>query len=129
MSDKKPSVKDILDEYSPENNTRKSGIATPPKPTSHERTIWDNESVNNMEDELQKKHSNHKITVLNGATDADGNPKPAIYNSPVINTHMNTDDISKIRRMTESTRAREASELQKNKKNTKKNKKFYCISN
>lgn len=120
MSDKKPSVKDILDEYSPENNTRKSGIATPPKPTSHERTIWDNESVNNMEDELQKKHSNHKITVLNGATDADGNPKPAIYNSPVINTHMNTDDISKIRRMTESTRAREASELQKNKKNHRK---------
>lgn len=115
MSDKKPSVRDILDEYSSENNTRKSGIVTPPKPVSHEKTIWDNQSVNI--NEQQKKNTDHKITVLNGAVDADGNPKPAVYNSPVINTHMNTDDISKIRRMTESTRAREASELQKNKKN------------
>lgn len=115
MSDKKPSVRDILDEYSSENNMRKSGVTAPPKPVSHERTIWDNESVN--VNEQQKKNTDHKITVLNGAVDADGNPKPAVYNSPVINTHMNTDDISKIRRMTESTRAREASELQKSKKN------------
>lgn len=120
MPDKKPTVEDILDEYSHEKTEKKSGVATAPKPTSHEKTPWDDDSLRQSMDELPPKRSNRKITVLNGATDADGNPKPAVYNSTVINTHMSTDDISKIRRMTESTRAREAVELQKNKNHRKK---------
>lgn len=120
MPDKKPTVEDILDEYSHEKTEKKSGVATAPKPTSHEKTPWDDDSLRQSMDELPPKRSNRKITVLNGATDADGNPKPAVYNSTVINTHMSTDDISKIRRMTESTRAREAVELQKSKNHRKK---------
>lgn len=120
MSDKKPTVEDILDEYSIDKSEKKSGVATAPKPTSHEKTPWDDESLRQSVNELPPKRSGRKITVLNGATDADGNPKPAVYNSTVINTHMSTDDISKIRRMTESTRAREAAELQKNRNHRKK---------
>ncbi|MDE6781261.1 MAG: hypothetical protein K2J40_07370 [Ruminococcus sp.] len=119
MPDKKPTVEDILDEYSPEKSGKKSGVATVPKPTSHEKNLWDDDALRSA-DEPPQKRSNRKITVLNGAVDADGNPRPAVYNSTVINTHMSTDDISKIRRMTESTRAREAAELQKSRNHRKK---------
>lgn len=120
MPDNKPTVEDILDEYSPENSEKKSGVATAPRPTSHEKTLWDDEAIKQSMNEPPPRRSNRKITVLNGATDADGNPKPAVYNSTVINTHMSTSDISKIRRMTESTRAREAAEFQKSKGHRKK---------
>lgn len=120
MPDKKPTVEDILDEYSPDKPEKKSGVATAPKPTSHEKTPWDDNSLRQSMNELPPKRSGRKITVLNGATDADGNPKPAVYNSTVINNQMSADDISKIRRMTESTRAREAAELQKSRNHRRK---------
>nr|MDE5556069.1 hypothetical protein [Ruminococcus sp.] len=66
-----------------------------------------------MNEPPPQKRSGRKITVLNGAVDEEGNPTSAMYNNTVINTHMSADDVSKIRRMTESTRAREAAELQK----------------
>lgn len=120
MPDKKPTVEDILDEYSPDKPEKRSGVATAPKPTSHEKTPWDDNSLRQSMNELPPKRSGRKITVLNGATDADGNPKPAVYNSTVINNQMSADDISKIRRMTESTRAREAAELQKSRSHRRK---------
>ncbi|MCM1507056.1 MAG: hypothetical protein NC177_07985 [Ruminococcus flavefaciens] len=113
MPDKKLSLEDILDEYSPEKSEQKSNVATAPRPTSHEKTPWDDNTLRQSMDEPPPKRSGRKITVLNGAVDADGNPKSAVYDNPVINTHMSADDISKIRRMTESTRAREAVEMQK----------------
>ncbi len=120
MPENKPTVRDILEEYSTDKPEKKSGVATAPKPTSHKKTPWDDDSLRQSMNDSPSKHSGRKITVLNGATDADGNPKPAVYNSTVINNQMSADDISKIRRMTESTRAREAAELQKSKNHRKK---------
>lgn len=113
MHDKKPTVEDILDEYSSGKSEKKSSTATAQRPASHKKTPWDDDTLRKSMNELPPKRSGRKITVLNGATDSEGKPKPVVYSSPVINTQMNADDASKIRRMTESTRAREAAELQK----------------
>lgn len=119
MSDKKLSLEDILDEYSPDKNTadnnRKtaSSVATATKPSSHEKTPWDDNSLRQPMNDAPPPPRRRKITVLNAGTDSEGNPEPAIYSSTVLNTHMSADDVSKIRRMTESTRAREAAERQK----------------
>ncbi|MDE5620380.1 MAG: hypothetical protein K2I80_07645 [Ruminococcus sp.] len=128
MSDKKLSLEDILDEYSPDKNTtdnnRKtaSSVATATKPSSHEKTPWDDNSMRQPMNEAPPPPKRRKITVLNAGTDSEGNPESAIYSSAVLNTHMSADDVSKIRRMTESTRAREAAERQKagNKNHRKK---------
>ncbi|MDE6539916.1 MAG: hypothetical protein K2K66_06980, partial [Ruminococcus sp.] len=107
----KPSVEDILDEYFAEKPEPKSPVATATRPVSHEKNAWDDNTL--MNEPPPQKRSGRKITVLNGAVDEEGNPTSAMYNNTVINTHMSADDVSKIRRMTESTRAREAAELQK----------------
>lgn len=107
----KPSVEDILDEYSNQKNKQKSPVATASRPVSHEKTAWNDNTL--MNEPPPQKRSGRKITVLNGAVDSEGNPTSAVYDNAVINTHMSADDVSKIRRMTESTRAREAAELQK----------------
>ncbi|MDE5583537.1 MAG: hypothetical protein K2J08_07520 [Ruminococcus sp.] len=114
MPNNRMSLEDILDEYSPEkseNSTKKRGktsLMNPPRPASHRKTPWDDESLLKPVGNPVKK-SGRRITVLNADTDADGNPTPAVCDSNVLQTHMTTDDISKIRRMAESTRAREAS--------------------
>lgn len=127
MSDEKLSLEDILDEYSPDKNDPLSGtnrkapspVATAPKPSSHEKSPWDDSPLKQPMNEPPPP-KRRKITVLNGGTDADGNPEPTVYSSSILNTHMSADDISKIRRMTESTRAREAAERQKAGKNHRK---------
>lgn len=123
MPNQKLSLEDILDEYSPDKNdslankNRKNStsVMTAPKPSSHEKTPWDDNSLRQpMNEPPPLKRSGRKITVLNAGTDSEGNPSAAVYNTTVLNTHMNADDISKIRRMSDSTRAREAESRNKN---------------
>lgn len=115
MPNDRMSLEDILDEYSPEKaeqsaeNRRKTSVMNPPRPSSHEKTPWDDNSLREPVSDRPPRRSGRRITVLNAETDADGNPTPAVYDTAVLNTHMTADDISKIRRMAESTRAREAS--------------------
>ncbi|MDE5772640.1 MAG: hypothetical protein K2I06_13640 [Ruminococcus sp.] len=117
MSDKKLSLEDILDEYDPnkksDERNPKTAVATAPRPSSHKKTPWDDNSLRQPVNETPPPSKRRKITVLNAGTDSEGNPESAIYSSTVLNTHMSADDVSKIRRMTESTRAREAAERQK----------------
>ncbi|MCM1314964.1 MAG: hypothetical protein NC244_06315 [Alistipes senegalensis] len=113
MSDK-PSIEDILDEYSTKKPKPKNNVATAVRPESHKKNAWDDNTLRQPVTKTPPpKRSGHKITVLNGAVDSDGNPTTALYDSTVINTQMGDDDVSRIRRMTESTRAREAAERQK----------------
>ncbi|MDE6035343.1 MAG: hypothetical protein K2G36_05475 [Ruminococcus sp.] len=113
MSDKK--INDILDEYSTGKPEPVRGrTVTAVRPESHKKNAWDDNTLRQPVKETPPlKRTGKKITVLNGGTDADGNPVTALYDSDIINTQMGENDVSRIRRMNDSTRAREAEERKK----------------
>nr|MDE6833446.1 hypothetical protein [Ruminococcus sp.] len=113
MSDK-PSINAILDESSAKKPEPKSSTATAVRPESHKKNAWDDNTLRQPPKEIPPlKRTGKKITVLNGGVDSEGNPTTALYDSIVLNTQMGENDVSRIRRMSDSTRAREAEERKK----------------
>ena len=141
MPDQKPSLEDILDEYSPNssnisnantNDTREilnSAVETPDiaqkaksrPPVSHEKSaLFDNALRNdNPADEIKPADiSRHKIAVVSSdaMSEIRTNPQRKVTPSGTLTpVQMTPDEAPKIRRMSESTRAKEL-ESKKNKK-------------
>jgi len=141
MSDQKPSLEDILDEYSPDSNdVRAAGRVDTQKilnstveapdivekaksrpPISHEKSaLFDNALRNDTPaDEVKPADiSRHKIAVVSSdaMSEIRSNPQRKVIQSGTITpVQMTPDEAPKIRRMSESTRAKEM-ESKKNKK-------------
>ncbi len=141
MSDQKPSLEDILDEYSPNSShTRAAGrvdtqkvlnstVDTPDivqkaksrPPISHEKSaLFDNALRNDKPaDEFKPADiSRHKIAVVSSdaMSEIRANPqRKAVPSGTITPVQMTPDEAPKIRRMSESTRAKEM-ESKKNKK-------------
>ena len=141
MSDQKPSLEDILDEYSPNScHTRAAGrvdtqkvlnstVDTPDivqkaksrPPISHEKSaLFDNALRNDKPaDEFKPADiSRHKIAVVSSdaMSEIRANPqRKAVPSGTITPVQMTPDEAPKIRRMSESTRAKEM-ESKKNKK-------------
>ncbi|MBR5682376.1 MAG: hypothetical protein IKW96_03710 [Ruminococcus sp.] len=142
MSDQKPSLEDILDEYSPDSkdlraagrvDTQKilnSTVESPDiiekaksrPPISHEKSaLFDNALRNpNPADETKPADiARHKIAVVSSDAISEIQSNPQRKNIPsgtITPVQMTPDEAPKIRRMSESTRAKEM----ENKKNKKK---------
>ena len=141
MSDQKPSLEDILDEYSPDgDNIRAAGRVDTQKilnstveapdivekaksrpPISHEKSaLFDNAlRKDNPADEIKPADlSRHKIAVVSSdaMSEIRSNPqRKTIPSGTITPVQMTPDEAPKIRRMSESTRAKEM-ESKKNKK-------------
>ena len=141
MSDQKPSLEDILDEYSPNSSDIKaagrvdtqkilnSTVESPDivqkaksrPPISHEKSaLFDNALRNpNPADEVKPADiSRHKIAVVSSdaMSEIRTNPQRKVIPSGTITpVQMTPDEAPKLRRMSESTRAKEM-ESKKNKK-------------
>ncbi|WP_455529444.1 hypothetical protein [Ruminococcus sp.] len=141
MSDQKPSLEDILDEYSPDSSDIKaagrvdtqkilnSTVEAPDivqkaksrPPISHEKSaLFDNALRNpNPADEVKPADiSRHKIAVVSSDAMSEIRTNPqrkAIPSGTITPVQMTPDEAPKIRRMSESTRAKEM-ESKKNKK-------------
>ena len=133
MSDQKPSLEDILDEYSPDSNdVRAAGRVDTQKilnstveapdivekaksrpPISHEKSaLFDNALRNdNPADEVKPADiSRHKIAVVSSdaMSEIRSNPQRKVIQPGTITpVQMTPDEAPKIRRMSESTRAKE----------------------
>ena len=142
MSDQKPSLEDILDEYSPDSSDIKaagrvdtqkilnSTVESPDivqkaksrPPISHEKSaLFDNALRNpTPADEVKPADiSRHKIAVVSSDAMSEIRTNPqrkAIPSGTITPVQMTPDEAPKIRRMSESTRAKEI----ESKKNTKK---------
>lgn len=141
MSDQKPSLEDILDEYSSENKeTKAAGRIDTQKilnstvkskeltekakslpPVSHERSALFNNALRNDSpaDEIKPADiSRHKIAVVSSDAMSEIRTNPRRNVTPsgtVAPVQMTPDEAPKIRRMSDSTRAKEM-ESKKNKK-------------
>ena len=135
MSEQKPSLEAILDEYSPDNNEPKTKVgrvdaqkiinstvdspdivqkAKSRPPVSHEKSaLFDNALRNEQPADAVKPSdlSRHKIAVVSSdaMSEIRTNPQRKVVPSGVVTpVQMNPDEAPKIRRMSESTRAKEA---------------------
>ena len=135
MSEQKPSLEAILDEYSPDNHEPKTKVgrvdaqkiinstvdspdiiqkAKSRPPVSHEKSaLFDNALRNEQPADAVKPAdlSRHKIAVVSSdaMSEIRTNPQRKVIPSGVVTpVQMNPDEAPKIRRMSESTRAKEA---------------------
>ena len=142
MSEQKPSLEAILDEYSPDNQEPKTKVgrvdaqkiinstvdspdivqkAKSRPPVSHEKSaLFDNALRNDSPaDEVKPADlSRHKIAVLSSdaMSEIRTNPQRKVVPSGIVTpVQMTPDEAPKIRRMSESTRAKENEEKKRKK--------------
>ena len=152
MSEQKPSLEAILDEYSPDNQEPKTKVgrvdaqkilnstveapdivekAKSRPPVSHEKSaLFDNalRSDTPADDVKPADLSRHKIAVVSSdaMSEIRTNPQRKVIPSGTITpVQMTPDEAPKIRRMSESTRAKEVQSAKKRSKNNRSAKKSH----
>ena len=155
MSEQKPSLEAILDEYSPDNQEPKTKVgrvdaqkiinstvdspdivqkAKSRPPVSHEKSaLFDNALRNDSPaDEVKPADlSRHKIAVLSSdaMSEIRTNPQRKVVPSGIVTpVQMTPDEAPKIRRMSESTRAKENEEKKRKKKRRGRNDNDYTYA-
>lgn len=155
MSEQKPSLEAILDEYSPDNQKPKTNVsrvdaqkiintaidspdivqkAKSITPISHERSaLFDNalRSESPADEVKPADLSRHKIAVVSSdaLSEIRSNPQRKAAPSGIVTpVHMTPDEAPKIRRMSESTRAKEIEEKKRKKKRSRKDNRAYTYA-